>query len=257
ARSVDVHVRRRSDDSLSTIELAECPRRRSVGLAGSQSKRDLRSVVSTDVSVGARDRCDRMAIAVEHVGNWRMVSEGLDALPASVLAWIQIYLRAAVLEREKVDTGTRALNAQIPPVQSARSSLAGALLRPGGVALHVWRCRGVRKCATDAAAADDRLLSPNLISVACAEHRCELFTSGAGCSFAARSTDRAGSAIQTRRRDQLANGAQRRSILKVRLGHIQVAGVFRLGRGDLRCLLLAFARSDHRVIALAPDGVAS
>src|SRR6185369_2778655 len=111
------------------------------------------------------------------------------------LAWIQIYLRATVLAREKVGTGACALNAQISPVQSARSSLAGALLRPAGVALHVWRCRGVGECATRAAAADDRLLSPALTRVALAEHRCELFTSGAGCSFAARTSDCAGSAI--------------------------------------------------------------
>ena len=97
------------DDCVSAGQFAECAGCRSPGAAGSQSKRDLRSIVSTDVPVGARDRRDRVAVAVETIGDWRMVSVALDSLSACMLACSKNLLRDPLLARAEMAAGTRAL----------------------------------------------------------------------------------------------------------------------------------------------------
>ena len=90
-------------------------------LAGSQSERDLRSVVSTDVSVGARDRCDRMAVAVEAC---RQLAHGIRRARRLIRPCARVDSKTICellfWSEQKVDTGTRALTARIPPVQSER-----------------------------------------------------------------------------------------------------------------------------------------
>src|SRR4051794_26080819 len=117
--------------------------------------------------------------------------------------------------------------------------MAGALSRPALLALRVWRSCGFRNCAIGFAAADDCLFSPAVARVVTAEYHRECFTRGVGrCGrwrFAALASECGvvSTAIQTCRRDQLVDGTQRRSLLKIRLGCIQVTRIFRSRRVPL------------------------
>src|SRR5689334_3412301 len=159
--------------------------------------------------------------------------------------------------------GTRAHTEQISSIQSERRVTAGAISCAGRVALYVWRGGRLGKRATHVAAVDDRLLSPALAGFLRAEHRGEYFAGGAHGSCVARVTNRAGecsdcsTANQAGRCDQLADGAQRRSVFKLRLGDVQITGVFRFSCVCLWTLLLASLRARDRAFTLASARVTS
>src|ERR1044071_1065501 len=87
--------------------------------------------------------------------------------------------------------GTRAHAEQISSVKKGPRITAGAISCAGRVALYVWRGRRVGECATDVTAVDDRLLSPALASVLCAEHRRKYFARGANSRWVTGVTSRA------------------------------------------------------------------
>src|SRR6185369_6736512 len=137
---------------------------------GSQSKRDLRSGFSTDVSVCARNCSDRMAAAAEAGHDRLLVCVACNALSTCLFSRTQDLLRILVLERAKMATTSRSLVSRLSLVQSLAGCVARALSSATLPALPVWGGAGLGECATRSVTADDRLFSPALTRIAAAEY---------------------------------------------------------------------------------------
>jgi hypothetical protein len=117
ASGVDVYFRGTRRLPVSSGHLVERAWRRRDGFARAPSERDVRSVVSTDLSVGAGDRRDRVAVAAKVFSNRHVVSGWRHAVPAKLFARAQGVLRDLVLERASVAEGDGALYTSLPAFQ--------------------------------------------------------------------------------------------------------------------------------------------
>ena len=71
---------------------AKCTRRGSARIVGLASEGSFRSLISTDVSIRAGDRCCRLAVVAAHVADRFVATDARDTVPAVLLSLVAKFM---------------------------------------------------------------------------------------------------------------------------------------------------------------------